>query len=95
MLIFLDQEIRPCIINAIKASMIPTIESQKTIGLVQLPGMMSGQIIGGQDSIQSVQFQILIVLGLLTTVIVSCVLIGFLIYPTLFNEKIQMVKQGF
>lgn len=89
------QAIHRQLISAIKASMIPTIESQKTIGLVQLPGMMSGQIIGGQDPIQAVQFQILIVFGLLTTVTVSCVLIGFLIYPTLFNEKIQMVKQGF
>ena len=39
--------------------MIPTIESQKTIGLVQLPGMMSGQIIAGADPVQAVQFQLL------------------------------------
>lgn len=43
------QAIHRQLISAIKASMIPTIESQKTIGLVQLPGMMSGQIIGGAD----------------------------------------------
>lgn len=89
------QAVHRQLMNAIKASMIPTIENQKTIGLVQLPGMMSGQIIGGQDPIQAVQFQILIVLGLLTTVTISCILIGFLIYPTLFNEKMQWVKSNF
>ena len=52
------------LINAIKTSIIPTIESQKTIGLVQLPGMMSGQIIGGADPVQAVQFQLLILFGL-------------------------------
>ena len=57
--------------NAIKASMIPTIEAQKTIGLVQLPGMMSGQIIGGADPIQAVQFQILIIFALLTCATLS------------------------
>lgn len=63
--------------NAIRASMIPTIESQKTIGLVQLPGMMSGQIIGGADPVQAVQFQLLIIFALLTTAALSSILIGF------------------
>ena len=86
------QAINRQLTNAIKASMIPTIESQKTIGLVQLPGMMSGQIIGGADPIQAVQFQILIIFALLTTATLSSILIGFLSYPTLFNERMQMLK---
>lgn len=86
------QAIHRQLTNAIKASMIPTIESQKTIGLVQLPGMMSGQIIGGADPIQAVQFQILIIFALLTTATLSSILIGFLSYPTLFNERMQMLK---
>ncbi|MEO4055484.1 iron export ABC transporter permease subunit FetB [Solibacillus sp. CAU 1738] len=80
--------------NAIKASMIPTIEAQKTIGLVQLPGMMSGQIIGGADPIQAVQFQILIVFALLTCATLSSIIFGFLIYPTLFNERMQMINKA-
>lgn len=86
------QAIHRQLIDAIKASMIPTIESQKTIGLVQLPGMMSGQIIGGADPIQAVQFQILIIFALLTTATLSSLLIGFLSYPTLFNKRMQMIK---
>lgn len=85
------QAIHTQLINAIKASMIPTIESQKTIGLVQLPGMMSGQIIGGADPVVAVQFQILIIFALLTTAALSSILVGFLSYPTLFNERIQFL----
>lgn len=83
------QAVHQQLMNAIKASMIPTIEAQKTIGLVQLPGMMSGQIIGGADPIQAVQFQILIIFALLTCATVSSVLLGFLTYPSLFNERMQ------
>ncbi|MBK3496231.1 iron export ABC transporter permease subunit FetB [Viridibacillus sp. YIM B01967] len=83
------------LISAIKASMIPTIESQKTIGLVQLPGMMSGQIIAGADPIQAVQFQLLIVFILLTTAAMSSIFLGFLSYPTLFNDRMQMLKEKF
>lgn len=77
---------------AIRASMIPTIEAQRTIGLVQLPGMMSGQIIGGASPVDAVQFQILIVFALLTCATVASVLLAALVYPTLFNERMQYIK---
>lgn len=80
--------------SAIRASMIPTIESQKTIGLVQLPGMMSGQIIGGADPVVAVQFQILIIFALLTTAALSSILVGFLSYPTLFNDRLQYIENS-
>ncbi|ANU26635.1 ABC transporter permease [Planococcus versutus] len=85
------QAIHRQLITSIKASMIPTIESQKTVGLVQLPGMMSGQIIAGADPIQAVQFQLLIMFLLLTTAAVTSVMLGFLSYPTLFNQRMQLM----
>lgn len=87
------QAIHRQLITAIKSSMIPTIESQKTIGLVQLPGMMSGQIIAGADPVQAVQFQLLIIFLLLTTAAVTSVLLGFLSYPTLFNQRMQLLRE--
>ncbi|KPN96627.1 ABC transporter permease [Lysinibacillus sp. ZYM-1] len=86
------QAVHRQLINAVKASMIPTIETQKTIGLVQLPGMMSGQIIGGADPIQAVQFQLLIIFALLTTATLSSIMIGFLSYPALFNARMQILE---
>lgn len=85
------QAIHKQLITSIQASTIPTIESQKTIGLVQLPGMMSGQIIAGADPIQAVLFQLLIIFLLLTTAVVTSVMLGFLSYPTLFNERMQLL----
>ncbi|MFS0823281.1 ABC transporter permease [Bacillus sp. 1P02SD] len=86
------QAIHTQLITSIKASMIPTIESQKTIGLVQLPGMMSGQIIAGASPIQAVQFQLLVLFLLLTTAAVTSTMLGFLSYPTLFNQRMQFLK---
>lgn len=89
------QAIHRQLITSIKASMLPTIESQKTIGLVQLPGMMSGQIIAGADPVQAVMFQLLVQFMLLTTASVSSVLLGFLSYRTLFNQKLQIIPEKF
>jgi len=86
------QAVHTSLITSIKASTIPTIESQKTIGLVQLPGMMSGQIIAGADPVQAVQFQLLILFLLLTTAVITSVMLGYLSYPALFNKRMQLLK---
>ncbi|MFB9974630.1 iron export ABC transporter permease subunit FetB [Allobacillus sp. SKP2-8] len=78
--------------TSIQASIIPTIESQKTIGLVQLPGMMSGQIIAGADPVQAVLFQLLVLFILLTNAVITSAILGFLSYPTLFNERMQLLQ---
>src|SRR5699024_7318095 len=85
------QAIHRQLITSIKASTIPTIEKQKTIGLVQLPGMMSGQIIAGADPVQAVQFQLLVLFLLLTNAVVSSLMLGYPSYPTLFNKRMQLV----
>lgn len=86
------QAIHKQLITSIQASTIPTIESQKTIGLVQLPGMMSGQIMAGADPVQAVQFQLLVLFLLLTAAVVTSAMLGFLSYPSLFNERMQLIK---
>ncbi len=51
---------RPPLREAMRAALIPTINSLMIVGLVQLPGMMSGQIIAGVLSVQAVRYQIVV-----------------------------------
>ncbi|MCL6637799.1 MAG: iron export ABC transporter permease subunit FetB [Alicyclobacillus sp.] len=83
------QAARTVVKAATKASMIPTIDSSKTIGLVQLPGMMTGQIIAGADPVQAVRYQVLIVFAILASAAVTTVVLGFLTYSRLFNAYQQ------
>jgi putative ABC transport system permease protein len=76
--------------QSIRSSLIPTIEGQKTIGLVQLPGMMTGQIIAGADPVQAVRFQLLIVFMILSAASLTAIILGFLTYPCLFNRHQQL-----
>lgn len=70
--------------------MIPTIEGQKTLGLVQLPGMMTGQIIAGANPIAAVRLQLLIVFTTMTSAILTSVLLSLFIYPALFTRQQQL-----
>ncbi len=46
--------------NAMRAGMIPVINSMAVAGLVSLPGMMTGQILGGIPPVEAVKYQIMI-----------------------------------
>jgi putative ABC transport system permease protein len=48
--------------SAVRAGMIPSINSMMAVGLVSLPGMMTGQILGGTDPTQAIRYQIVVML---------------------------------
>ena len=41
--------------------MIPTVNGMMTVGLVQLPGMMTGQILAGASPLVAIRYQIIVV----------------------------------
>jgi putative ABC transport system permease protein len=50
--------------DAVKAGMIPSINAMMGVGVVFLPGMMTGQILAGADPMASVRYQIVVMLML-------------------------------
>jgi putative ABC transport system permease protein len=64
-----------------KAALIPQINSLLAVGLVSLPGMMTGQILSGIDPLVAVRYQIMIMATILSSAGISLI-----IYFTL-NKK--------
>ena len=50
--------------TAYQATLIPTINSLFAVGLVSLPGMMTGQILSGVSPLIAVRYQIMVMLML-------------------------------
>jgi len=46
--------------EAMRSGMIPTINGMSAVGLVSIPGMMTGQILAGVDPVEAVKYQLLI-----------------------------------
>lgn len=59
------EAVRPYLRQALLASVNPSIASMATMGLVWLPGMMTGQILGGSDPWVAVKYQAAIMLSIL------------------------------
>jgi putative ABC transport system permease protein len=64
---------RPYFRNAIKAALNPTIAGMATMGLVSLPGMMTGQILGGSEPMLAVKYQIAIMICIFTSTTLACI----------------------
>jgi putative ABC transport system permease protein len=76
--------------QAVKFSMIPTIDNMKTVGLVQLPGMMTGMIVAGADPVEAVRYQILIVFSFTGSAAVTSILLSMLCYKLVFTKDLQV-----
>lgn len=57
--------------QALKRSANPTLATMATIGLVSLPGMMTGQILSGSSPVTAIKYQIMIMLAIFSGTVFS------------------------
>jgi putative ABC transport system permease protein len=76
--------------EAIRAGMIPSINAMMTVGLVSLPGMMSGQILAGVDPALAVRYQILVMLMLVGATALGTLIVVNLILKRCFTRLDQL-----
>lgn len=61
----------PYFVGALRESVSPTLATMTTIGLVSLPGMMTGQILGGADPSTAIKYQLAIMLAIFAAIFFS------------------------
>lgn len=91
----LKEAIIPYLREAIKPAIAPTISSMATLGLVSLPGMMTGQILGGSTPIVAIKYQIAIMIAILTVIIITTTLNILLSLKVAFNNYQVLRKDIF
>ncbi|MGZ8239458.1 MAG: ABC transporter permease [Methylobacter sp.] len=79
------EAVRPYFRDAVKAAINPTIAGMATMGLVSLPGMMTGQILGGSEPWLAVKYQIAIMICIFTSTTLACIINLRLSLNTAFN----------
>ncbi|AMV69768.1 membrane protein [Pediococcus damnosus LMG 28219] len=76
--------------ESIKTGMAPTIDSAKTVGIVSLPGMMSGLIFAGVDPVRAIKYQIMVTFMLLSATSIGSVIACYLAYRNFYNSRKQL-----
>ena len=68
------EALRPFFKEAVRTAMAPNIATMATAGLVSLPGVMTGQILGGSDPALAVKYQIMVMIMIFFTGLLSILL---------------------
>jgi putative ABC transport system permease protein len=77
--------------DAVRAGMISILNFMKTVGIVALPGAMTGMILAGISPIKAVYIQIIVAYMLLSSVALTSVLTGEQAIKRFFNEAEQFI----
>lgn len=84
------EAVRDYVKEAVAAGMTPTINSLMVVGLVSLPGMMTGQILAGMDPSVAVRYQFVVMVMIAAAVAIGCLIIVGLSYRSIFNEDMAL-----
>ena len=77
--------------DSIRTGMLPTIDSAKTLGIVSLPGMMTGLILAGTSPVQAIKYQIMVTFMLMSTTSIASFIACYLAYKGFFNDRKQLI----
>lgn len=80
----------PIIRDAVRTGMIPIINSMMVVGIVSLPGMMTGQLLAGEAPVETVKYQIVIMFLIASGTALGTMLAVLLSYRRLFNGRHQL-----
>jgi putative ABC transport system permease protein len=76
--------------EALRTGMIPTINSMMVMGIVSLPGMMTGQIIAGASPTDAVRYQIVVIFAIAASTGLTTIGIVLLGFRALFSPQHQL-----
>lgn len=80
------QQVKRSIVIALS----PVLDSTKTVGLISLPGAMTGLIMGGASPVEAIQLQIVVMNMMIGASTVSSILSTFLCWPAFFTKAYQI-----
>ena len=76
--------------NSVRKGLIPITNSMMVVGIVSVPGMMTGQIIAGASPISAVKYQIMIMFMIAAATALGCISVVLLSARKLFTQNHQL-----
>lgn len=80
--------------DAVKAGLIPILNQMTVVGIVTLPGIITGQLLSGVDPLDAASYQILVLFILAFANLVTAILVTQGLCRQFFNAALQLVRQG-
>jgi putative ABC transport system permease protein len=79
--------------QAVRTGMIPTINTMMVVGIVSIPGMMTGQLLAGVDPVQAAMYQMVIMFFIAAGTSLGTMAVALLGYRRLFTPDHQFLPR--
>lgn len=76
--------------DAIDSALLPTLNRMFSMGIVILPGMMTGQILSGISPVTAIIYQIIVMLASFSSSAIGVILFTEIAYKAFFNKRAQL-----
>ena len=76
--------------GALRSAMIPIVDTTKTVGLIKLPGAMTGMILAGASPIEAVKLQLIVMYMLVGANTFTGLIAAYLTYREFFSAAHQL-----
>ncbi|KAJ2240908.1 hypothetical protein GGH98_005799 [Coemansia sp. RSA 454] len=83
--------IRPVVVDALRAALLPTITNMGITGLISIPGVMTGWILGGADVLQAARYQ-QIILFMISAATASSTLIAVIFCASVLVDRVPVLR---
>jgi putative ABC transport system permease protein len=83
---------KPYVRSGIRSALIPQIETTKAVGIIFLPGAMTGLILAGADPLDAVRVQIAVMYVVLASVATTTSIVGLGVARRLFTSDHRAVQ---
>ncbi|KAI7996600.1 Protein ALUMINUM SENSITIVE 3 [Camellia lanceoleosa] len=81
--------------RALVIALSPVLDNAKTVGLISLPGAMTGLIMGGASPLEAIQLQIVVMNMLVGASTVCSIMSTYLCWPAFFTKAYQLETKVF
>jgi putative ABC transport system permease protein len=83
-----------CLKQGILSALIPSIDNMKNLGLVWIPGVMTGMLLSGSDPVQAASIQVCIFIAIFLAGMIASNLLLYYITSSFFTKAMQLKDEA-
>jgi putative ABC transport system permease protein len=79
---------------AYRASLIPSLDNVKSLGIVWIPGIMAGMVLSGASPVYAALYQFVVLTTIFSAAALTCLISSYLVTRRIFTEHEQLLLRG-
>jgi putative ABC transport system permease protein len=86
-----NRAVTPYARSAVRASLIPRVDNLRSLGIVWIPGLMSGMVLAGSDPVYAAIYQFVVIAIIFASAALTALVSTLLIRSKAFSQAEQLI----